>query len=286
MTKETKQYGIDIHVPTHGKLELTIPCVDHIYAHTQTPFHLIVTDTDPEGEEGLTELYFKRLMQNRNNVTYIKAENFKTGNTFFNTALRHTKTEFMATVMNSVWVEPEWEMVALQLMNEQKDVGTIGFKAIFAPEHPQFGRIESAGIAFQGHIPVDIGRGEPAHRLNSVYECQAVQWAFALHRKVALIGNLDENTFNGHVGWDDIDNCFVVKSKGWRILYCGLGCGYHHPRATRGDDSEEAAKKNRENSHIFFKRWGYWDAYCQANNLNAKGEPKVYNHKSKKRGKR
>jgi len=144
-------------------------------------------------------------------------------------------------------------------MKKDPKIGVIGFKNLLPN-----GTIESAGIAMYGYTPIDLGRGFPAHRLCGCYEVQAAQWAFAMLRKKAVMGVLDDTLFNGFVGWDDIDNCFVVRDKGWKILYCGMGAGYHNPRATRGSDEEEAQRKNQENAHVFFKRWGYWDEFCKA----------------------
>jgi len=194
---------------------------------------------------------------------------------FFNVGLKYARTEYAVTIMNSVTVEPNWETTALDLMRRDPKIGTIGFKCLLPN-----GLIESAGIAFAGHIPTDIGRDQPGYRCNEVREAEAVQWAFALHRKAALVGNLDEDVFIGHVGWDDIDNCLVLKSKGWKILYCGQGTGIHQPRATRGSNSQEAALKNQKNSHTFFKRWGLWDKYLEATKMDV-GAVLKYDTKAK-----
>src|SRR3990167_6376184 len=205
----------------------------------------------------MTEIYIKELQKRRNNITYCKSLiPFRTGNTFFNAALKYSRTPYYATIMNSMIVEPNWEVVALQLMEQNKDLGTVGFKCLFGSHSTKMGLIESAGIEFVGHIPTDMGRDQPGYRCNETRQAEAVQWAFALHRKTALAGNLDESIFNGHVGWDDIDNCLVVKSKGWKILYCGQGVGLHQPRATRGSNTLDAFLRNQENSHTVFKRWG------------------------------
>ena len=58
-------------------------------------------------------------------------------------------------------------------------------------------------------------------------------------------------------GWDDIDNCFVVRKHGWKILYDGMGAGYHYPRTTRGDNSKMGMWLNLQNGQLFYKRWGY-----------------------------
>ena len=257
---------MDILVPTHGHLELTIKCIQSLYMYTQTPFHLIILDDSPPEDLGMTAIYVHEQQKEKTNITYIHSNiHWKTGNTFFNAGLKYCKTAYVVTCMNSMTVEPVWEIVALDLMRKDPLVGTVGFKCLFPN-----GLIESAGIAFVGHLPTDMGRDEPGYRVNEIREAQAVQWAFAMHRKKAIEGNLDEEVFNGHVGWDDIDNCLVVKSKGWKILYCGLGCGIHQPRATRGSNSIEASKLNWQNAHRFFKRWDLWNTYIGGLHMDVK----------------
>ena len=267
---------MDIFVPMHGRIDLTIHCLESLYNFTQAPFHLIAADDSPPADYGLTEQYIRQMQKERNNITYCHSNvPWKTGNLFFNIGLKYSKTDYLATVMNSMTVEPAWEITALDLMKRDSLIGSIGFKCLFPN-----GLIESAGIAFAGHIPTDIGRDQPGYRCNEVRDAEAVQWAFALHRKAALVGNLDEDVFLGHVGWDDIDNCLVLKSKGWKILYCGQGTGIHQPRATRGSNSQEAALKNQKNSHTFFKRWGLWDKYLEATKMDV-GSVLKYDTKAK-----
>lgn len=254
------EYALDIHVPTYNHLELTITCLDALYKHTRNPFHLIITDYSND----LTPLYLAQFCKEHDNVTYIHSDApCKCGNVFFNRALAECKTPFMATVMNSVRVEPDWDIGGLQVLNTDPKIGIVGFKSLMSD-----GTIESAWIQMNKWLPCDVGRGEPGHRHSLIHEVQVCQWAFALLRVTAGRGNLDENVFNGHVGWDDIDNCFVLRNKGWKIFYCGASAGYHHPRATRGNDSPEAAQRNRENGIAFYKRWGFWDDFVKDHGEN------------------
>src|SRR3990167_4658597 len=257
---------IDIVVPTHGKLGLTILCIEAILENTKTPFHLIVID-DSDTFNDLTPQYFDKLRFEYNNITYIHSDKpYREGNQIFNLALEHAETPFLVTAMNSVRVEPDWEIVALQMMKDNPKIGAIGFKCLFPS-----GLIESAGIGIMNFVPVDIGRDEPGHRRSGIYQCQAVQWAFAMLRKEAL-GTLEENIYNGFKVWDDIDNCFMLGKNGWEIWYCGLGVGYHTPRATRGnvDDERKTQRANYENSIIFYKRWDLWEKVRQ--NVRAEWE--------------
>ena len=247
------EYKLDVIVPAHQRLDLTMKCIDALYAHTSSPFHLIVVDDSSD----LTPLYMANFQKKTSNLTYIHSdEPYKSGNQIFNIGISNSSTPYIATVMNSVAVEPEWEIAALKLMEDEPKCGIIGFKCLFPN-----GKIESAGIKMIKYLPCDVGRDAPGHRLTSIYKMDAVQWAFALLRKEAVEGNLDEDLFHGFKGVDDIDNCFVVKSKGWDIYYCGLGVGYHEPRATRGDNSLSAKVQNAENMTTFYKRWGLYEDF-------------------------
>ena len=257
----TDNAKLDLFVPAYGKVQITIDCVNAIYRFTQTPFHLIMAVASHPDDYGMTEYWVRQLQKSRPNITLChNHQDWKSGNTFFNVGLKYARTPYFATIMNSTTVEPAWETTALSLMESDPQIGTIGFKCLFPNGH-----IESAGIAFVGHLPVDMGRDEPGYRCNEIREVPAVQWAFALHRTKALMGNLDDTIFNPHVGWDDIDNCLVLKSKGWKIMYCGQGVGIHRPRETRGSNSNEASRLNQENAKRFFKRWGLWEKYLEGN---------------------
>jgi len=248
-------------VPTHNHLELTAVCIERLYQYTEVPFHLIIIDDSTDA----TVQHIENLIKEKNNITFIHSDvPYKCGNQIYNVGFKHCKTPYMATVMYSMEVEPEWARIALRIMDTDGRIATIALKSLFA----RSGLIECAGIyMFDDYLPVDFGKYEPSHRLNSPYQCEATQWAFAIHRVEALKGNLDETLFNGFVGVDDIDNCFVLRHKGWRIIYTGLGIAYHHPRATRGKDVDdvESLRLNGENFERFCKRWGYWENFHRKN---------------------
>lgn len=271
---------LDVILTTHNRLDLTMRAVNALYEHTSVPFHLIVVDDSTD----MTPIYFGQALKEKDNITYIHSDiPYKTGNQIFNIGFRHCKTPFAAIVMNSVRVEPDWNVQSMELMNTLPKAGVVGLKNLFSEPD---GRIECAGIMMvdsrltdfgkyakvSTKTPSDIGSGQPAHRFSANYEVEAVQWAFVLTR-VEAVKDLEEFVFNGFKGWDDIDNCFVVRKRGWKIYYCGQSSGYHTPRATRGDNSEEAAQLCKENAHIFFRRWGFW---------KGKDETRGQNNKKKK----
>lgn len=265
---------IDIVLPCHNLIEenfdrglgLTIRCIHALYTNTLAPFHLIVVD---DSTDGLTPLYFKKLKkflksQKRDNISYIHhVTPYKEGNQYLNEAFTYAKTPFIACIGNSIRVEPDWEVVALNIFKGDPAVGIVGFKNLF-PEGALGNSIESAGITMVNYTPVDIGRDLPSHRQTALYECPAVQWAFAMVRKDAVTNpRMPEGVYNGFKGWDDIDNCFVMRKRGWKVMYNGYGVGYHFPRATRGSNTKEAHEANRDNARRFYKRWGFWDKFVE-----------------------
>ena len=262
---------IDVILLTHGRTDdLTIPCVRSLYENTRSLFHLIVVDdSDPDLEDGnhKTLHFFDRLQIDCKNVTYIRSNvPYKSGNQAINIGLTHGNNRFVIVIGNSTCVEPDWDVVAIQMMAQNPKIGAIGFKSLkLGWAEGGDGLIESAGINMTNFMPCDMGRDEPSHRLTVSYPCFSVQWAFVLVRREAVVGNLDENLWQGFVGWDDIDNSFVLRAEGWKIIYCGYGAGYHYPRATRGSNTTEAVRENKENARAFYKRWGYWEEFKKRN---------------------
>lgn len=258
---------IDVVVPCHNRIEQTIPCVETLYENTTAKFHLIVVD---DSTDKMTPIFWKEQQKKHDNITYLHPKiDYKEGNEYLNVAFTRAKTQYVACIGNSIRVEPEWEVVALNLFKDDPGIGIVGFKNLFGvPQMGITGTIESAGITMAGYTPVDIGRDLYSHRQSSIYECPAVQWAFCMVRKEAVcdkngVPNLPTGVYNGFKGWDDIDNCLVLRNRGWKVVYDGYGVGYHHPRATRATMTDEGHDQNRQNARVFYKRWGYWDAFIR-----------------------
>ena len=254
---------LDIIVITHGHLDLTIRCVKAFYQHTASPFHMVVMDdSTPDMDSGidLTPQWFEGLKKIHDNIDFFHSDTpNKTSLSLLNKALTYCKTPYVVVAVNSATPEPEWDMAGLQVMKSDPKIGVIGFKCIRLGTE----LIESAGLAqsVDGTTLSDIGRGQSGHRFAKVYECDAVQWAFVLLRKEAVEGNLGADVYNGWKGWEDFESCFTMRSKGWKIFYCGLGVCYHQTLATRVATCFNDIALNLQNREIFAKRWGLWEKY-------------------------
>lgn len=254
---------LDIIVITHGHLELSMHCVNAFYQNSTLPFHMIVMDdSTPDMDEGtdLTPEWFERFCRAHDNIDFIHSDTpHKTSISLINKAFDYCQTSYVVLSVNSNAPEPEWDAAGFQMMRRDPKIGVIGFKSLRAGTE----LIESAGLALSvdGSTLTDIGRGQPGQRLSKAYECDAVQWAFVLMRKEAVMGNLGADVYNGWKGWEDFESCFSVRSKGWQVWYCGLGTGYHKTLATRQATCFNDIALNLQNREIFAKRWGLWAKY-------------------------
>ena len=91
---------LDIMVPTHGKLDMTIRCINALYDGTSHPFHLIVVDDSESSKPGssadkpvepwdTTKAYMEGFVKAHKNVTYIHSDiPYTSGNQFFNIAIK------------------------------------------------------------------------------------------------------------------------------------------------------------------------------------------------------
>lgn len=269
----------DIILISHGKMEFTIKAIKAIYQFTKTPFELIVVDdSTPDMDEGtdLTPQWLERFHKTHSNMTILHSDiPYREGNQIFNIGLKHAKHDFVATIMNSVTVEPEWERVALQFLKEHAEVAIVGLKNLV----PMDGRIEAGATFFNEEgIPLDLHQNHPGHRFANLQECEAVPWSLAILRKAAVAGHIPEGIYNGFKGWDDLDNCMVIRNKGWKVFYCGYGAGYHDTRATRASDTHSNLNLNKQNAETFYKRWGYWDKYLTTTAEAARAEYEKKGH--------
>ena len=239
---------IDIILTTHNRLELTINCVKALYEWTQFPFKLTVVDDSTD----LTEEWFKLFQLDHHNVNYLHFdEPLKSGGQIINIGLKNTKNEYVVNLNNSIEVEPLWLNGALDQIAGDPQIGVMGFKLL-----SKNGLISHAGLYIENKILYNIGKLEVAHRYTFMNEMPAIGWALSLFRRSAFPNGVDEDYYIGFRGFDDVDWCYDLRNRGYKIMYCGFGAAYHNEGATRITRTEEFNADVRENTRRFFARWG------------------------------
>ncbi len=242
---------IDIILLTHNKLDNTTRCIEALYANTQVPFKLTVIDDSTD----LTPSYFEWLNKERGNVNYVRPDVFiRNANQAVNIGISLTQSDPFIFLCNSSFVEPDWLITALQIMQHDPKVGVVGFKLLF-PDTNMI--IEAGEIVMPDAFRPNAGMYEPSHRYTHIREVKAIGWACVLIRRAAIPeGGLDENVYPvGFRGPEDTDNCLEMKKRGWTIWYNGYGTVYHKLSQSQGGGSEQGRKEATECYKLFVKKW-------------------------------
>tara|TARA_Y100000310_G_scaffold340744_1_gene437588 strand:- start:1148 stop:1954 length:807 start_codon:yes stop_codon:yes gene_type:complete len=252
MGQPVEHQKLDLILATHNNLGSTIKCIESLYNYTNVPFNLTIVDDSDDITPVWIDWYIK---QGHDNIQYIRPkEELTCGNQIINIGLKHTKSEIVGYLGNNVFVQENWPIVALTEMEKDPAVGIMGFKLLKYPT----GVIEHAGIYFEAGMPhhMNFGVGEPGHLGVYFRELDIVGWALVLFKRAVYPEGLDEKTYIGFRGYDDLENCLDARKRGWKVFYCGMGCAYHEAMSIRKQETDKGDAEHEENRQTFLSRWG------------------------------
>lgn len=240
---------LDILLTTHNHLNLTINCIEAIYRYTNIPFRLTVIDDSTDE----TPHYLYRIAEEKGNIQVLIPDFELTSvHLSWNYALDRTDCDIVCCMVNSVVVEPHWLDAAYEIIKNKTDVGIVGFKILNT-----WGTIQCTsvmGIFDNGSMAV-TGKEEAGHRCSYISQVPAIGGAVFLLRREAF--RFDPTLYIGYRGWDDIDMCLRVRSKGWDVIYCGYGVVYHIDSPTKKENSPRFWEEYEENLRRFRERWKF-----------------------------
>ena len=233
---------VTIIIPVYNNFELTKKCIFSIYKNTQIiNFNIIIIDNASTDDtfNFFTSHEFKNLKIIRNN----KNEGFAFA---CNQAALLSSKAYLVFLNNDTEVSPFWVNHLIELASNDFRIGVLGAKLLY-PDNS----IQHAGVAFSSqkvhHIYRNFHHSHPA--VNKQREFQAVTGACMLvPRKLFIsLGGFDESFMNG---FEDVDFCFRVRSKGAKIVYAPKCVVTHHESKTTGRHDHHA-----HNARLFATRW-------------------------------
>ena len=249
---------LDVILVTHNHLELTIKSLDCLYNYTEPEvFKLAIVDDSIDE----TVPYLRRFVKERNNVQVLTpTRKITCTNHAINIALKKTTLPVICYLGNSTFVEPHWLDSAYKLITQREDCGIVGFKIL----NPH-GTIQSTGIMgiFANGMMKANGKDAAGHRCTYISQVPCIGGCLFLIRREAIKtlkgGKLDDTTYYGFRGWDDLDMCLSIRKAGWDVIYCGYGSAYHVDSPTKKEHSDEDNfwAELEENKKIFLAKWGY-----------------------------
>lgn len=232
--------------------EDTINCIESLNKSTFKDFNIIVVDN------GSDESQIERLVDYSKHITLIKAgENLGyTGgnNVGIDYALKQ-KAEYVLLLNNDTYVDADALKNMIFFADSDKKIGVLSPKIFF---HPSRHLIWSAGATFNDTILTGNLSGykkEDNHIYNQRGDVDYVSGCAMLIRSNVFleVGKLCEDYF---ATCEDIDFCFKVREKGYRIFYEPTATVWHiESSSSGGSDAPQYAYYQTRNYFMFHNRW-------------------------------
>lgn len=217
---------VSVIIPNwNGKLYLE-GCLSSVMAQTYPDFEVVLVDNG--STDGSAEFVARRFPQVRI-IRHDENLGFAAGN---NTAIRATRSPYVATLNNDAQAKPTWLDALVEAMESDDQVGMCASKMLYAhrPEIIDSAGLspDVAGIAWNrrwGEHDVDDDAGP-----TEVFGACA---GAALYRRAMLhqIGLFDEDFFSY---LEDADLAWRARLAGWKCLYVPSAMVYHVHSATGG----------------------------------------------------
>jgi len=255
-----KQIPVDIITLNFNGLEFTKMFVESLYSNTTYPFNLIIVDN--ASTDGSVE-YLKQLEKEKDNlkVHYNKERDkgFAQGN---NTGLRYSKSPYVLFINNDIIIPKKgWLKRLVEVLESDEKIAIVGCKLLYPNDTIQHAGtyLVKSFLDRNWSIPIvweHIGRFDPSYKYCETREIGGVTFACVLCRK-EYVGTLDEEYLIGM--YEDNAKCCEVRSKGYKIFYCGDVYLYHYETATQFKRPKHILENQRVlNFKRFCEYWGDW----------------------------
>lgn len=248
---------VSIVIATRDRVDLLRTCVESLISSTSYGNRELVI-VDNGSKDGGTLAYLEKLRAEHGAVV-VRDEGDFNFSRLNNRGVAAANGEFILLFNNDIEVtEGAWltEMVSLAM---QSGVGCVGARLWYPNGKLQHGGVilGLGGVAAHAHRGMPKGHYGYFNRACLTHTMSAVTGACLLVRKSLYeeVGGLDEE--NLVIGYNDVDFCLKLRSKGYRNLICAEADLIHHESASRGEDLSGAKlERFRKEGVVLRKRWG------------------------------
>jgi len=200
-------------------------CIESVLKTDYPSYEIIIVDN------GSTDESIKYIQTNYglriNLVENEKNLGFSEG---FNTGIRKSKGKYIALLSNDMTVSPNWISPIINLFESDSSIGLAGFKRMLYGEKNV---IDSIGgyLYFDGRVKiVAFGVEDHGQYDNIIEDLDYIGGAMILRRKTLEdVGLFDPEYI---VYSEDVDLCFRIRKKGYKIIYVPESIIWHKREGT------------------------------------------------------
>lgn len=221
-----KRTLISIIIPLYNSVEFTLQCLNALTQHTPPDsYELILVDN--ASSDGTLHL-FKTLptsvitIRNATNLGFAHA---------CNQGAAAARGNYLLFLNNDTEPQERWLEQLIAMLKSDDSIGAVGSKLLF-PD----GTIQHAGVLVTENqtipdllLPRHVFYGQPSDtpQANRPMEYKALTAACLMIRRDLFddVGGFDEGYWNGY---EDVDLCFKLGEKGWKLAYQPASVLIHH----------------------------------------------------------
>lgn len=252
-------YLLSICILTYNKIEYTKECLKSLMkSKFSGKTEIIVVDNN--STDGTREwlMDFQNL-NTSDDISIVIIANKKnygcTGGR--NQACSAAQGEYIITLDNDVTIiSDDWINKMLKFYKEYPEIGILGPKLIF-PQEPHLIQHAGLGVTEKGYVGY-WGYGKDRHetKYNITKEVQGLAGACWLLKKSIFLENGYFDDIYFPVNFEDIDFCYRIREKGYKIVYYPEVELYHADHATtKHSDDIHFVRGIIKNGNIFRQRW-------------------------------
>lgn len=271
--RDEKLFKFDKDSPLVSIIILTRDGIDYLktlfenFAETvcYPNYEIIVVDNDSSDDtvEYLKELSKTlpiKIIENKTNETFSDANN---------KGVSESSGEYVLLLNNDMEPIYGWLNHMMSTYLESPEIGVVGAKLIFPyrEDDPTSLTTQNEGIRYtelngflnpnDGYIvPYNIKEGDVFENDDEKQQLASILGASLLIKKDLYeeVGGLDDGYF---YNYEDIDLCFKIIEKGYKVIYNPKAKLYHYYQATRKDGFDLSPNDMKNRIHLY-RRWNTW----------------------------